>query len=390
MTDITDIVVIGASIMSAQANTIAIKDALKPKGFDVTVHNRAVGGEDLAEILLRAQAATAEFDGQQSTTLFQFHGGGNNLDGQGWPHAAAEIEQGLRDVINHVVGEGFPISTSTLSWRNPAVGGVDTAPYNDNIYIPVINELTPLWGGSRTVVDLWTAFFESQDWISGDGTHPTAEGDYETALYIGRQMSTKMEPTLTKLPRSVLDLKAANFGTLNTDAVFSGNFEIAITYALNATATGSQNLLGSSDNRNFLNVNHDAKTVGIKINNTFTTMSAPALPDADADVHYIVFYRRGSTVHVVFDDIYLGSQAVSNQPGDFNLVGVRSSSTRIDGAMWDVKMWSGGNRQTGSAVLDIPFNEVGSDTQTDLASGNTLTLTGVNHGTDWASKDDWA
>ena len=385
---ITDIIVCGASIMSAQANTIAIRDALAQFGLDVTVHNRAVGGENLTQIRTRVQAAITEFAGQQSSAMFQWHGGGNDYTGP-YPTDAAVMDQGIRDIINDITAAGFECCTSTLSWR-AAVTGEDTEPYNTNVYIPVIAELTPPWmRGARPYVDVWTFFYENQDVLSPDGTHPTDPGNYETGLYIGNGMAPRLNPTMTMTTKDVLRFNGSSFGQLDTFANHAGSCEFEINYQLSADAAGSQNIVGGSDNESFLNINPDTNTINIRIAGTFKAVTS-ALIQYDTDKHKLIGRRVGASVYFMFDGQFAGYVSVNTSVFGFDYVAVRPSNPRFQGIIWGIRTWQGGNRQTGTPVLDLQINQVGSNTQTDTVGGRTLTLNSVNAGTDWETLEDWA
>ncbi len=194
-----NIVAISASIMdqSFSDEIQAAQSFYREGGLAVTVYNRAVSGDRIANTLEDLPANLAEFAEQEDNTIFLYHGPGNNVSVSGpYPGGEDEINTGVRQLIADILGAGFYLAMSNITYRVPP-GSNPTEPYNTSIIEPIIVELLPDWANNdgTAFIDMYQFYFDNQANIDPDGIHPDATLEKLTTEYFGLKVGEKTEQT---------------------------------------------------------------------------------------------------------------------------------------------------------------------------------------------------
>lgn len=225
---VVNVVLIGASIINNSIDSAYKRGDMErwfaASGVIATVYDRANGGETSGDLYARMSDLLAEFDGQQSNTVFVMHIGGNDVSTQGpYPGGYTSLNNNVRGIINDTIAEGFKIIPSSITYRIPPASN-PSEPYNNNPIIPIIAELTPeFMVGDRPLMDLYTLTYDNQAiWHSVDGIHPTAEGELLTRQYIAAQVSSVIAQT--GIDRSsYLQDAVINFGDVTANFMGGNN-----------------------------------------------------------------------------------------------------------------------------------------------------------------------
>ncbi|QJT70815.1 hypothetical protein GR7B_00017 [Vibrio phage vB_VcorM_GR7B] len=253
----TRVVIIGASIMAGSHNTEARRkvavDTYADNGITMEVVDRASSGKSTTWVLDNIDTLLDDLMDRAEETLVFLHIGGNDLSTVNpYPHNADTIESNVRAIIGNIKGRGMGCAMSPLTKRiDPSTKR--SAPYNENIYIPLIKELLPEWVDSagNPVIDLYNAMGDNPEWYSADGVHPSTAGTTGIATYIAQQISTVVpkdtvvEPSQPVTPPTVP-------GTYITDAV--------INISLPEASNGRNHMDGD---KNKIIVNSDKTTVAL-------------------------------------------------------------------------------------------------------------------------------
>lgn len=226
------VVVMGASIMDGAFNNEPRKqnfiDQMESAGIAVRdVAEYATGGDDSAAIALVVPTVISDYAGQEDLTLVVLHGGGNDMSASGpYPGGATTLDTNYRQILTDLTSAGFAVFSSTVTYRIPP-GSNPSAPYNQQIIIPAITELTPeaLRLSGRPLIDLYQWTMATDGIHSPDGIHFTNDGYLAMASYIGSALSDGLDSdaVVTEVNDLIIDFgqqyQSYLFGLVNVGAV---------------------------------------------------------------------------------------------------------------------------------------------------------------------------
>ena len=208
----TVIAFFGASILN---NTFGSTQAVESRASataagiseDVVIYDAAVSGDDVADYLSRINGVIEDLSRYENVIVL-VHGPGNNVsDTRPYATASAaglsEIEDGMNTIVDKILAAGFDCALSNITYRSYTAPDVPpesngSLPYNTNIIEPIIQAKCPnVWdsGLAEPFFNLYDLFKDNPSYISGDGIHPTEEGEAALRDYVFNKMYTKY-PTL--------------------------------------------------------------------------------------------------------------------------------------------------------------------------------------------------
>jgi len=190
------------------------------------------------------------------------------------------------------------------------------------------------------------------------------------------------------ITRSVFELNGTQWGELSDQIVLPNVFELEIFFS--SALESAQRLVANNETDFSLHLNGTAKP-SVKLTAGNGDISYITLADTvnDGKARSIIFKRNGDTFTLtseyetlvrVFEDI--GTLTIDG------VLGVESSNQRLIGIAFGLKIWTNGDRNTGDLILNVPFDESGSDYQRNRAVAlgvSLLPATSIADGTGWAS-----
>jgi len=133
------------------------------------------------------------------------------------------------------------------------------------------------------------------------------------------------------------------------------DFEITLKYS--TTNTNNQILIGD-DYASTYYFNLDATNFNVWVSGTEYQYNHQGNAHGGIE-HEVAYILSGSSLTVVLDGISLGAKIITPYTGENNFL-IGSSNTNsvyFTGELYDLKIWTGGDRNTGALVLDLPIDE---------------------------------
>ena len=181
--DITRVVVIGASIMNytyGGAGDLSLgQDQFYNNHVSIELYNEAVNGHLSGNTANLVETLVTKYSSSMLSTLFVMHSGGGDCTINGpYPGGAASLEANLRRTCATIQNAGGRIAMTPISYRIPPASN-PPEPYNENVVSVVIADLADY------TFDLYTLSFENQDvWFDADNKHPNLTGEQLNREYI--------------------------------------------------------------------------------------------------------------------------------------------------------------------------------------------------------------
>lgn len=181
--------VMGASIMYSafddtfSANAKRVEQLFEDAGVRVKLMPWAVGGNRSATTLAKTPEAIAQLNKRDLFAAPALHTGGNDVTSDGpYPGGAELIASNLNGILDLFDANGNKVIMSPISYRV----NQDSAPYNENYVLPIIESRAPDWWASTTKFNLFELFQNNPDLLVSDGIHPTDPAGDEAiqALFI--------------------------------------------------------------------------------------------------------------------------------------------------------------------------------------------------------------
>ena len=206
------------------------------------------------------------------------------------------------------------------------------------------------------------------------------------------------------LKRSVFEFNGTQWGELSEPVVLDGDFEIEMFITGDLFGDSTQSLFSgvlTEDPWLYVNGVSNGNNVALRYDSGsgFQYLSNPA-PFKDGKIHRITLTRIGATVSLGIDGDEV-SRSINIPFVLNNLYASRSGTSLGYGNIFSIRNWKNGNRNTGELILNVPFDESGSDYQRNRAvaqgvelysdsfalpeffsrDGNIITKTGTTSGT---------
>ena len=256
MNEYLQVVVVGASLMEQATNTSArrdyIHDQIVADGFNSTVHEKSNSGDGSADIIAKLQGGLLDpFLEVADRTLVLFHGPGNDVSAS-LPEET--VDTNLRIIYQFIIDAGFTLVPASISYRTaPTLD--PAAPYNANVVLPAITDLSPLWiPDGIPVFDMDKLIRDTPSYLI-DGIHLTEAGKTAHADLMANAVINGVAPSVLPATQYISDLYI-NFGltipnvagaftnhdmTNNPATVDKNNDGSAITSAVQVSVTNAQN-----------------------------------------------------------------------------------------------------------------------------------------------------
>lgn len=157
-------------------------------------------------------------------------------------------------------------------------------------------------------------------------------------------------PGVTQRYFTRLNASSAQYYQFSSDIVLSGDFEVECVFSTDAT-TGARTFFGGPSN--FVRIGGVNYQFMINSNYTSTT----AMATTDGTLSLLNFRRVGSTGDITDNGVVVDTRTVSTDPFTIGFVGSRGpSGNYFDGYIADFKVWSGGDKNSGTLVCDCKID----------------------------------
>lgn len=170
--------------------------------------------------------------------------------------------------------------------------------------------------------------------------------------------------------RSVIEFNSTQYGELSELLVLSSSFELEWKSQWPQNDSGGYffaNNNGSNGQSDRFVLSSDKKIFGAGFNGT--QIIDTAFSDQSIHTFRLVSVLGGDVTFYVDDTIAASAPALF--PVNINSIGDQYDSatgvTNYAGIFYDLKVWTNGDRSTGDLILNVPFNESGSDYQRNHA-----------------------
>ena len=171
------------------------------------------------------------------------------------------------------------------------------------------------------------------------------------------------------LKRSVFELNGTQWGELSESVVLDGDFEIE--FVVCPGVGNLQTLLGKTPSTaHFIRITNitTAPTVSVRLGIGETQIQCPDIvPNL---VQKLAVIKTGTVVDVYLSGVLQDSvdNPLWTDSFKFDLIGSIGSLTQtLTGILLSTRCWTNGDRNTGDLILNVPFDESGSDYQRNRA-----------------------
>lgn len=189
-----------------------------------------------------------------------------------------------------------------------------------------------------------------------------------------RQQKKRRKSGSSPVHRYFTDLVAAGgmYYQFSSPITLSGDFEIELRFA--TTGLSVQIILGDSHiTAYYFNISATLNVWVAGTERKFNFITDPR----DGKLHNLIYKLTGNSLQVFIDGVSLGSKTIVPYLGAnrFRLGNSNSATAPFNGVLSDLKIWTNGDRNTGTLVVDCPVDEAaGVNTIANLANpANPLT-----------------
>lgn len=197
-------------------------------------------------------------------------------------------------------------------------------------------------------------------------------------------------PSGTKIHRPVLNNTGVQHGILDTPLTLDTNFGVAVTFIKDNNTSSATLFGGEQDNINTVVLDFNSYRIRAfaydgngDLSPIIQASDADSNMAADGHVHVLELSYINGHAKIKLDGVLIGeddwdltTSVMITQVMSRTLAGFR----RFSGAILDFKVWTNGDRETGDLILNIPFDEYGTDYQRNRAVPLGIELSDIYEG----------